>query len=167
MERAANADGDKLVPSLTDEVTGAQPTQCPPKELWRHDPSTVATVRPRRRAGAVAGLASELSSYRGVSPSQGTLVVGAFQVCTPTPTMGLPQVEGTSGQASPGHPASVAAVGRKRNKEESHAASMVKSTGCLSVSFGLRDGVAGATILEKGSRAGGTGLGWRVAFPSG
>lgn len=45
MERAANADGDKLVPSLTDEVTGAQPTQCPPEELWRHDPSTVATVR--------------------------------------------------------------------------------------------------------------------------
>lgn len=29
MERAANADGDKLVPSLTDEVTGAQPTQVP------------------------------------------------------------------------------------------------------------------------------------------
>lgn len=45
MERAANADGDKLVPSLTDEVTGAQPTQCPPEELWKHDPSTVATVR--------------------------------------------------------------------------------------------------------------------------
>lgn len=94
-------------------------------------------------------------------------MVAAFQVCCPTPTTGLPQVEGTSGRASPGHPASGAAAARKRNKEDSHAAYVVKSTGCLPVSFGLRDGVAGATILEKGSRAGGTGLGRRVAFSSG
>lgn len=120
-----------------------------------------------RGDGAVAGLASELSSYRGVSLRQGTLVVAAFQVCCPTPTTGLPQVEGTSGRASPGHPASGAAAARKRNKEDSHSAYVVKSTGCLPVSFGLRDGVAGATILEKGSRAGGTGLGRRVAFSSG
>ena len=56
--------------------------------------------------------------------------VGAFRVCTPTPMMGLSQVEGTSGQACPGHPASVVAVGRKWN-EDSQAVHAVKSTGCL------------------------------------
>ena len=66
-----------------------------------------------------------------------------FQVPTLTPTMGPSQMKGTSDQASPGHPASVAAVGRKWNKEDSQAAYAVKSTGCLLVSFGLRDGMAG------------------------
>lgn len=144
MERAANADGDKLVPSLTDEVTGASARPVP--SLRTVETRPFCSCHCEGRGGgdrAVAGLASELSSYRGVSPSQSTLVVGAFQVPTPTPTMGPSQMKGTSDQASPGHPASVAAVGRKWNKEDSQAAYAVKSTGCLLVSFGLRDGMAG------------------------
>lgn len=86
--------------------------------------------------------------------------------------MGPSQVEGTSGQASPGHPASVVAVGRKWN-EDSQAVQAVKSTGCLLLSSGLRGGVAGGNNpqeREQGRRhrfgmEGGISL-WAGSFPS-
>lgn len=62
--------------------------------------------------------------------------------------MGPSQVEGTSAQASPGHPASVVAEGRKWN-EDSHAVHAVKSTGCLLASSGLRDGMAGGNNPQE------------------